>query len=165
MNRGAQIFLRAFVFVLVAPLALIVGTLVFSFVAAPAPPEGRGASGDAVLRVISPEGEPYGIIWNYETEETGESPEGSFYRDYGVPPAAGSRREGFNVALYRLEDEAGERWDGPFKAILFVEGEYATCSTTEVPVLRLYWRPEEEPGNLLTRAYCGGYRYTRDASA
>lgn len=111
------------------------------------------------MRVVSPGGEPYRIIWDYAAVETGEVSEGSSYRDHRVPTTAGSLGEGYNLALYRLGDEAGETWDGAFRAILFVEGEYATCTATENPVLRLYWRSEKEPGNPLMRAMCGRYRY------
>lgn len=143
------------------PIAILVGTLVFGYVSAPEPPDTRASTEDAVLRVFSPEGEAYRILWNYETLEIGATESGSDYRDYELPPEAGSLEEGFNLALDKVENETGERWDGPLKAVLFVEGEYAACTATGFPVIRLYWRPVQDPGNPLTRAMCGAYRYDR----
>lgn len=159
LRRRAPVSLRALVLVLLAPVAVLAVTLVSGLLSAPEPPDTEGASGGAVLRVIAPEGKLYRIFWNYETLATGSVEDKAAYKDYEVPPEAGSLEEGFNLALERVENEAGEKWDGPLQAILFVEGEYATCSASGAPVVRLYWRPDRGANGLLMRATCGRYRY------
>jgi hypothetical protein len=144
---------------------MLVGTLVLGLVSAPEPPKPGGSSEEAMLRVFSPEDKPYRIIWNYQTLEIGEADDGSDYKDYEVPPEAGSLEKGFNLALDRVENEAGEKWEGSLQAILFVKGEYATCAASGVPVVRIYWHPAQEPGTLLMRAVCGRYRYAQATTA
>lgn len=160
MKRGDLVPLRAFVLIVVAPLVILVGTLVLGFASAPEAPDTGGAAPDAVLRVIAPEGQYYRILWDYRVAEVGTLEPGAAYKDYAVPPEAGSPEEGFNLALERLVNETGEEWDSPLRAILFVEGEYATCSASGIPVVRLYWRPGWGAFHeLLMKATCGRYQY------
>ncbi|MGF1473391.1 MAG: hypothetical protein ACFB50_16850 [Rubrobacteraceae bacterium] len=147
------------VLVLTVPVVMVVGALALGFLFPWEPPDTRDAPQEAVLRVISPAGEPYRIIWGFDVEEFGEVESGLTYRDHEVPPEAGSPDGDFSLALSHLDNEAGREWDGQLQAILFVRGRYATCSGSGTPFLRLYWRSSQYLGNPLVRATCGKYRY------
>ncbi len=159
-GQRAGLPLLSVVLVVAVPLAVAAGALALGFLFPWQPPETQDTPQEAVLRVVAPEGRSYKLVWDHGVEDMGEIRPGRAYEDHPVPEAAGNPEEGFNFAVDRVKDEEGERWNGPLHAVLFVSGEYATCSGTGEGFARLYWRSERDPGGALARAMCGSYRYT-----
>lgn len=160
LGQRAGVPLLSVVLIVAVPLVVVAGALALGFLFPWRPPETQDTPQDVVLRVVAPEGRSYKLVWDYGVEDVGEVRPGRSYEDHPVPEAAGSPEEGFNFTVDRVKNEEGERWSGPLHAVLFVSGEYATCSGTGEGFARLYWRADRDPGGLPARAVCGSYRYT-----
>lgn len=133
------------------------------------------APGDgAVLRVIAPTGKHYEVrwggewwqVWRERGDFVAEVDKGHWAKDHPVKPTGDGVYE-FTVSKVARKGEDYEKsrsaWKGALSAILYVDGEVATCDSSQDAPLHVEWHKEDGVGHLLTRAWCS--RYMRAESA